>query len=175
MGTRISRGTRHSKIIGDFGEHLVCNWLSRSGFEVSRVDHTGIDVVAYNPSTNERYGITVKSRTRTSGRESESVYVFRKDDREKMADACKAFGCEPWIAIYVESERTADLYLTSLTNYDSKYKRVKVSAVEAWNMTVEHMQKYAGDKEVRHIHVTFKDEHWWWPARAQGAAGGAIG
>ena len=27
----ISKSTRHQKIIGEFGEHLICNWLSRSG------------------------------------------------------------------------------------------------------------------------------------------------
>jgi Holliday junction resolvase len=161
MGMEISRGTRHSKIIGDFGEYLVCNWLSRSGFEVSRVDHTGIDVVAYNPSTGRRYGITVKSRTRTSGKESESVYVFRKDDRKKLLDACKAFGCEPWIAVYVESECTADLYLTSLANYDSKYRAGDVSAIDAWGMTPTQMQRYVADTEVRHIHIAFEDENWW--------------
>ena len=168
MGMEISRGTRHSKIIGDFGEHLVCNWLSRSGFEVSRVDHTGIDVVAYNPSAERRYGITVKSRTRTSSKESESVYVFRKDDRKKLLDACKAFGCEPWIAVYVELECTADLYLTSLANYDGKYRVGGDSAIDAWGMTLAQMQGYVADAEVRHIHVAFKDENWWRLTDAQG-------
>jgi len=45
----IEKSTRHQKIIGAFGEHFLCNWLSRSGFEVSIVDHTGIDLIAYNP------------------------------------------------------------------------------------------------------------------------------
>src|ERR1039458_6168943 len=110
----INKSTRRQKIVGDFGEHLVCNWLSRSGFEVSRVDHTGIDVVAYNPTIKKRYGITVKARTRKPDREADAVYVFRPGDREKMLAACKAFGCHPWIAIYVESEVAADLFLTSL-------------------------------------------------------------
>jgi len=171
MGIEISRGTRHSKIIGDFGEHLVCNWLSRSGFEVSRVDHTGIDVIAYSPSAGRRYGITVKSRTRTSGKESESVYVFRKDDRKKLLDACKAFGCEPWIAVYVESEHAADLYLTGLANYDSKYRAGGDSAIDAWGMTPTQMQGYIADTEVRHIHVAFKDENWW---RLVGEEGGTV-
>ena len=45
----IIKSPRHQKIIGNFGESLICNWLSRSGFEVAVVDHTGIDIVAYNP------------------------------------------------------------------------------------------------------------------------------
>jgi len=51
----IEKSTRHQKIIGDFGENLICNWLSRSGFEVSIVDHTGIDIIAYNPKEKTTY------------------------------------------------------------------------------------------------------------------------
>jgi len=49
----IVKSTRHSKITGDFAEALVLYWLSRSGFECARVDHTGIDLIARNPDTNE--------------------------------------------------------------------------------------------------------------------------
>ena len=45
----IEKSTRHSKIIGDLAEANLLNWLSRSGFEVCLVNHTGIDVVAYHP------------------------------------------------------------------------------------------------------------------------------
>lgn len=58
----IEKSTRHHQIVGRFGEHCVCNWLSRSGFEVCIVDHTGMDVIAYHPVSKERLGITVKSR-----------------------------------------------------------------------------------------------------------------
>ncbi len=40
----IDKSSRHSKIIGAFGEAFLSNWLSRSGFEVTIVDHTGLDV-----------------------------------------------------------------------------------------------------------------------------------
>jgi Holliday junction resolvase-like predicted endonuclease len=120
----IIKSSRHKKIIGNFGENLICNWLSRSGFEVIIADHTGIDIIAYHPSDHQRLGITVKSRTRTAGKEDESVNVFSyqrgKDDRKKVMDACQAFACEPWIAIYVEAENNAEVYLTSLENYDQK-------------------------------------------------------
>lgn len=90
----IVKSTRHQKIIGDFGENVICNWLSRSGFEVTRVDHTGIDIVAYNPGTDERLGITVKSRTRRPGTERESVnllsYQKGRNDREKVLCTAEA-------------------------------------------------------------------------------------
>ena len=97
---QIQKSTRHQKVIGQFGEHLICNWLSRSGFEATIVDHTGIDIIAWNSTTKRRLGISVRSRTRGPGTERSSVTVFEQEtDRNKTMAACAAFGCEPWIAI----------------------------------------------------------------------------
>lgn len=96
----IIKSSRHQRIIGIFGEALLCNWLSRSGFEVTIVDHTGIDIIGYNASTGKRIGITVKSRTRKKGQEASSVNIFSyrkgKNDRQKVIESCNAFACEPW-------------------------------------------------------------------------------
>ena len=123
---QIDKSSRHQYIIGKFGEYLLCNWLSRSGFEAAVIDHTGLGIVAFNPKTSLRLGITVKSRTRNIGKESTQVNIFSyregKNDRQKLINACTAFGCEPYIAVYVETSQFADLYLTSLNNYDSKYR-----------------------------------------------------
>jgi Holliday junction resolvase len=161
----ITTGSRHQKIIGDFGEHLICNWLSRSGFEVVLVDHTGLDIVAYNPATGGRLGITVKSRTRRPGREQAAVNVFLyqkgKNDREKLLAACKAFACEPWIAVYVEADKFADLYLTSLAHYDEKYRGRDGRAIDDWKMTNKFREQYDADPEVKHIRISFEATHWW--------------
>lgn len=83
----IVKSSRHQKIIGNFGENLICNWLSWSGFEMVLVDHTGIDIIAYNPKTDQRLGISVKSRTRGTGKEEDPVNLFSsregKGDRKK--------------------------------------------------------------------------------------------
>lgn len=143
------------------GEHLVCNWLSRSGFEVAVVDHTGIDLIAYDPKSEQRMGITVKSRTRNL-RQTESVNVFinKKNDREKVRAVCEAFGCQPWIAVYVETKNFADLYITSLTNYDAKYRTGKGKAVDDWKMTPSWTEAYDEDSEVMHLHLSFEARHW---------------
>jgi hypothetical protein len=166
----IDKSSRHTRIVGRFGEYLVCNWFSRSGFEVSIVDHTGIDVIAYNRRTRQRLGVTVKSRTRSPGTETGSVYLLReaKSDRQKLGDACTAFGCDPWIAVYVECKNRADLFLTSLANYDKRYK-VRGKAVDGWAMTEKHTTEYAADPEVKHIRIEFKAENWW-NDRARSAA-----
>lgn len=46
----LEKSSRRQKIIGVFGDNLICNFLSRSGFEVS-INHTGLDLFAYNHSS----------------------------------------------------------------------------------------------------------------------------
>ena len=160
----IEKSTRHSKIIGNCGEALLCNWFSRSGFEVTLVDHSGIDIVAYHPATGRRLGITVKSRTRPKGREDSPVHILHKNnnDRQKVLDACTAFGCIPWIGVYVESTHSADIYLLSLEHFDLAYRGSPERMVDVWKMGGKNAEKYATDPEVRHIHMDFNNISWEW-------------
>lgn len=160
----INAGSYHSKIIGNFGESFVCNWLSRSGFEVALVDHTGIDIVAYHPSTERRMGITVKSRTRTCGKEHSSVNLFfsRKADIEKVKAACQTFCCEPWVAVYVETSTCADLYLTSLEHYERNYRSRTGKAIDDWKMGLKYQEEYKNAKDVKHIRIEFQLSGWNW-------------
>ena len=159
----IRKSSRHQKIIGEFGEHLICNWLSRSGFEVARVDHTGIDLVAYNPTTEQRLGITVRSRTRDrKDREESSVNLLTLDDRRKLEGACKAFACEPWIGVYVETEASADAYLTSLRQYDHRYRGREGRRIDTWKMRKKDKDVYRGDPAVKHIKIDFDTANWGW-------------
>jgi Holliday junction resolvase len=160
----IIKSSRHRKIIGDCGENIICNWLSRSGFEVIRVDHTGIDLIAYDNQTKQRMGITVKSRTRDIGKEDNSVNLFSyqkgKNDSKKLLDACQAFACEPWIAIYVETSKFADIYLTSLMNYEEKYRTRIDKAIDDWKMTKVYKKIYINDPEVKYIRIEFQKINW---------------
>jgi len=158
METKIVKGSRHQKIIGNFGESLICNWLSRSNFEVAILDHTGIDIVAYNPSNQQRIGITVKSRTRTIGKEDESVNLFDERDYKKIIDACKFFACEPWIGVHAEETKRADMFLTSLQNYMEKYSR-KVKTHD-WKMTAAYRKMYEEDSRIKHIAIDFHPVNW---------------
>ncbi len=166
----INKGSRHQKIIGQFGEQIVCNWLSRCGFEVAIVDHTGLDIIAYQPKAKARFGITVKSRTRQAGTESESVNLFslRHKDRHKLVAACKAFGCQPWIAVYVETSNEADIFLTSLAHYDEKFRSKTRKQMEDWKMSRSYLDRYAQDHSVKHLHFTFDKNAWKWGERAVG-------
>jgi Holliday junction resolvase-like predicted endonuclease len=160
----INKSSRHPKIVGDLGEQLVCNWLSRSGWEVVLVDHTGIDIIAYHRKSGKRIGITVKSRTRTAGTEKDTVNIFKtkKDDRKKVLQACVYFACEPWIAIYVEKSDSADLFLTSLKNYDEKYQLNVDKAIEDWKMGEKYLQKYALDSNIHYLRLKVESHNWDW-------------
>jgi hypothetical protein len=160
---QIEKSSRHQNIIGRFGEYVVLNWLSRSGFEVEVVDHTGIDLVAFNPKTKDRLGITVKSRTRDiTSKDSGAINLFysKKNDRRKLKNACDTFGSEAWIAVYVETLHSADLYLTSLENYDSKYRGIEGRVLDTWGMSAKHKDLYEADTEVKHMHADFREFNW---------------
>jgi Holliday junction resolvase-like predicted endonuclease len=154
----IRKSTRHQHIIGKYGEYLVCNLLSRTGFEVAIVDHTGIDIIAYNPKTKQRLGITVKSRTRDVGQEKDAVQLFKsQNDLNKLKNACKAFGCIPCIAVYVETANGGDLFLTSLDHYRNKYARPDADRkIDSWKMAPRHMKSYMNDREISHIRYNFE-------------------
>lgn len=162
----IIKSTRHQRIIGKFGENLICNWLSRSGFETTIVNHTGIDIIAYNPHTKQRLGITVKSRTRDKGTEHTPVNILSyqkgKNDRQKLLDACESFACEPWMAVYVETLESADVYLTSLKNYDEKYRGRAGKAIDDWKMRDKDKEQYKKDLGIKHIRIEFNISKWSW-------------
>jgi hypothetical protein len=86
-----------------------------------------------------------------------------------LLDACEAFNCEPWIAVYAECDTCADLFLPSLKNYDAKYSAGGESAVDGWRMAEKHRREYEADPEVMHIRIEFMAENWW-GNKAQSAA-----
>lgn len=118
-------------------------------------------MIAYHPGRKERLGIIVKSRTRSPGTEATGVNLFQeaKHDRQKLLKACEAFSCDPWIAVYVECDAYADLFLTSLKNYDKNTK--SGNAVYAWSMNKKRLKQYEIDPEVKHVRIEFKALNWW--------------
>jgi len=162
--SRIDKSPRHSSILGNFGEQLVCYWLSRTGFTVAILDHTGIDVLAHRDDIG-RLGISVKSRTRTPTKETDAVNLFNQGDRDKIEKACEAFACEPWVAVFVEAELMGDLFMTSLTNY-SKY--ASKSKTQTWRMGKKEFERYTADANVMHVHFDLCLANWWRPSEPKG-------
>ena len=154
----IKKSTRHSKITGDFAERLVLYWLSKYGFECAYVDHVGLDIIAINPHTGERMGISVKSRSRNIGKEGTFISI-PKDNLEKLDEACLAFGCQPYFAVVVDA---AERLMTFIV---SKSHLLEISPpgvrVISWKMSKAWLQKYRDDPEIKRFEFTSNPGRWW--------------
>jgi hypothetical protein len=105
----------------------------------------------------------VRSRTRTAGKETDSVNLLTGsgEDRKKLEAACRAFGLEPWLAVYVECGTSADLYLTSLDNYDRNYRTGTSRVIDGWRMSESAKHAYRRDPHVMHISFSLTIGNWW--------------
>lgn len=160
--------TRHTKITGDFGENTVLYWLSKHGFESAMIDHTGIDILARNPKTNELMGISVKSRStkqpyinvivnRNKNKRDENGETGR-GDREKILDACKAFGCNPYIAIVHDDGTGIDIFIVSL---DTALGYSKNKDDVTWGLSDKKLREYDNDPNVFRIRMEYQLKNWW--------------
>jgi hypothetical protein len=150
---KIKKSTNHSKIAGDFGEHLILYWLSKYGFECAQVSHTGIDIIARKPGSKKMWGISVKSRTRNEGTESTNVRIG-VENVNKAQQACDTFDCVPYFAIVVDAGPEIKAFLISL----ARLKHLKLLA--SWPMTAKYLEKYDDDKEIMQIRLKSDTFHW---------------
>lgn len=154
----ILKSSRHSKITGDFGETLVLYWLSKHGFECASVDHTGIDLIARNPHTKEIMGISVKSRSRSAGTESDFMSI-PKDNFDKAKLACEVFGCVPYFAIVIDGGNSIKGFMLSMFHLLEIFPMGR--AISAWKMTPKHLEKYYSDDEIKIFEFQTKTKNWW--------------
>jgi hypothetical protein len=153
----MGKSSRHSKIAGNFGEALILYWLSKNNFECASIDHTGIDIIARNPHTQELMGISVKSRTRVSGTEYGTVTV-EGNEFPKMDEACKAFKCEPYFAVVVDAKDVIRVFILSKANF-LKYSPTKKHSY--WKMTTSALETYAKNEEIITFELSCKITRWW--------------
>jgi Holliday junction resolvase-like predicted endonuclease len=154
----MEKSSRHAKITGDFGEALVLYWLSRSGFECARVDHTGIDLLAKRPRSDERLGISVKTRSRLPGKEAESVNIGRPEDFAKVEAACSAFQCVPYFAIVVHAAQRVSVFLVSKVHLERLYPGRQ--GLVSWSMASSWVRKYLADPQIQSLEFTTSSESW---------------
>lgn len=160
----IKRSTRHAKITGDFAEHLTLYLLSKQGFECARVDHTGMDIIARNPITNECMGISVKSRSRTPARAASSMNV-EADNFNKLANACEAFGCVPYHSFVIDrkvnGEEKISAYIMSQKTLFNLYPKAEVGHMIYWAMSPTAIEKYCSNPNIYRWELMHKIESWW--------------
>lgn len=155
---KIEKSTRHSKIIGDFAENLILYWLSKHGFECARIDHTGIDLIARKKDCSKPFGISVKSRSRKEGQESEYVTI-PNDNFKKIDEACEAFGCEPYFAIVIDAADTIRAYILSkelLLHHHPMRERAS-----GWKMDKKWLDTYAKDDRIIKFELKHNIVRWW--------------
>jgi hypothetical protein len=156
----VNKSGRHSKIAGDFFESLVLYLLSKNGFESALVDHTGIDIIAKNPS-GEYMGISVKGRTRNDGQKAGRVKVDNYDDhKKKIVKACQDFGeATPYLAVVVDAEGEFTGVLIPLKHMEDKY--MSDSDNLNWSMTKDSIEKYRKDNKVAVFNFSQGESTWW--------------
>ncbi|UPR58641.1 hypothetical protein ITG10_22945 [Vibrio sp. ED004] len=155
---KVTKSSRHSKITGDFTENLVLYWLSKYGFESTIVDHTGIDIIARNPNNNELMGISVKSRSRNTGKEKQYLSIGN-DHFPKVEAACTAFGCIPYFAIVIDELDTIKVFITSMEHLLSLHPMRKKCS--GWKMTDKWVLQYEKDPEIKIFEFKHSTSTWW--------------
>jgi len=155
---QVNKSSRHSKITGNFSEELILYWLSKYNFECANVDHTGVDIIAKNPHTNELMGISVKSRSRKQG--TEGTYLgISNDNFKKVENACKAFNCVPYFALVVDEADKIYCFILSMEKLLKMFPKGK--RVCAWKMGKNHIQNYYEDSEIKIFEFNYKTHSWW--------------
>lgn len=167
---KVTKSSRHSKITGDFAERLVLYWLSKYGFECAYVDHVGLDIIARNLHTDEVMGISVKSRSRNTGKEGTYLSI-PNDNLAKLESACRAFGCQPYFAVVVDEADRITVFILS------KSHLVKIlppgEKVISWKMNKTWVQKYEADPEIKMFKFMTDTTRWWASTRTRARAGRA--
>jgi len=137
----MAKSSRHSKITGDFGEAAILYWLSKRGFECARVDHTGIDLIARRPASDEVLGISVKARSRDEAR-SEDAIMLTEDDLSKAEVACRTFKCVPYLAIIVDQGSHLRAFLMTV----DYFRRIAPSA--RFRVAANHLDQHFDDADM---------------------------
>ncbi|MCF6337820.1 MAG: hypothetical protein L3J84_07680 [Gammaproteobacteria bacterium] len=157
----VSRSTRHPKIAGNFFESLVLYVMSKNGFECALIDHTGIDLLAKNPHTNELMGISVKGRTRNSGEKAGRVKIDNCNSHfEKIKDACTSFGdAVPYLAIVTDAKGVITGVVVPLSHIIDNYPPGGTNL--NWGMDSKSLSIYYDDPNIKVFNYSSGNNKWW--------------
>jgi hypothetical protein len=158
-----AKSQMHSRITGDFGESMLLYFLSKHFFEPVLVDHSGIDIIAYNKSNKRRIGISVKSRSRTLQRPKDGLLVSG-DNYHKIIDSCNFFDSEPYMCFVfdvptLETQGTIYMFLMpmkTILKYYPKYKDGK----DFTFTIISNLESYYEDIDISKIKFNYNSENW---------------
>lgn len=160
----MQKSERHSKITGDIGESLILYFLSKSNYEPAFVDYTGIDIIAYEKTDNERIGVSVKSRSRTMQRPIDGLKV-EGSDYQKIIDSCEYFGAKAYICFVIDvpsTEKSGTIHLflmpiITLLNYHSKFK---YGESFTFSISPSNIEKYNRDLSIKKLKFDYTSQDW---------------
>jgi len=104
------------------------------------------------------WGLSVKSRSRTPGTE-ETPLATHKTDLKKADDACKAFGCVPYVALVVDGADIIRTFILSKKHLLELY--AGNASVISWGMTQRRVAQYRGDPEIKSFELRAQPGNWW--------------
>lgn len=158
VSLKILKSSSHSKLTGNFGEALVLYWLSKYGFECALVDHTGIDIIARRPRSDEVMGISVNSRSRIPRRADDYIRI-PLDKVAKAQRAADAFRCNPYFAIVVDAGNLIRVFIVSVSRLMTMHSRS--SRQIGWKMRESDLAKYCADPEIKVFELETRTRKWW--------------
>ena len=145
-------------LTGAFGEALVLYWLSKHGYECALIDHTGIDLIARSPLSEDVLGISVKTRSRLKGTESEPLKIARRE-LDKVVAACDAFQCNPYFAVVIDGADIIRVYISALTHFETICS--PKSDYLYWRMRAADVERYEADEAIRTFSLRIAAGRWW--------------
>jgi len=159
-------GLRHTKIVGDFGEHLILYWLSKHGYECVHVDHVGIDLIAARPDSSERLGVSVKSRDIQRPQSVGGDIVIAKQREEKLAkvySACEAFACAPYLAVVLDQntdqhEKKIYGFMTPFEHFLAMHSPNTKGL--SWKWKERALESYRHDDKVKMFECDYQNIRW---------------
>ena len=156
---KILKSSMHSRITGNYAERFVLYWLSKYGFECMYVDHVGIDIVANNPHSSERMGISVKSRSRKEGTEKTHMVLGPTEEtKKKLKKACDAFDLVPYFAILIDDKNSTNIYILTLEKFMNLHKPKKMMI---WYMGKKWTELYLKDPDIKIVEFKHEIKSWW--------------
>lgn len=159
------KSSMHSKITGNFGEHLILYMLSRAGLEAMYVDHTGIDLVAV-PGKNSpvagrawkaQMGISVKSRSRYVGTEDGYIGI-PPAHLVKVEETCHLFKLKAHMAIVIASPEMMQAFFMSMDKFREVADEGKTKVI--FRMKERDVEKYKADSGILHLEMQVTSMRW---------------
>ncbi|MFZ1291439.1 MAG: hypothetical protein WAR79_15195 [Melioribacteraceae bacterium] len=102
-------------------------------------------------------GISVKSRSRNAGKESEFVSI-KNDNFEKAKNACNAFGCVPYFAIVVDAGDKIIAFILSMAELEKIAPKGQTTC--SWKMNPKSLEQYRNNPNITIFEFTHQTHRW---------------